>query len=60
MVRVERSASNLGVAVVETVFDDGGNLLSLDRMGNARLVSVVLAADKAWTAAAFGLPTEES
>jgi uncharacterized protein GlcG (DUF336 family) len=53
---VER-ARGLGVAVAIAVTDQGGNLKAFARMDGAPLLSSRIAQDKAWTAAAFGLPT---
>jgi glc operon protein GlcG len=55
---VER-ARELGVAVAIAVTDQGGNLKAFARMDGAPLLSSRIAQDKAWTAAAFGLPTHE-
>lgn len=54
---VER-ATALGVAVVVAVTDAAGELKAYARMDGAPLLSVRIAQDKAWTAAAFGLPTD--
>ncbi len=51
-------ASELGVAVVVAVADAAGELKAYARMDGAPLLSVRIAQDKAWTAAAFGLPTD--
>lgn len=53
---VER-ARELGVEVAIAVVDQGGNLKAFARMDGAPLLSSQIAQDKAWTAAAFGLPT---
>jgi glc operon protein GlcG len=52
----ERAAS-LGVEVAIAVVDQAGNLKAFARMDGAPLLSSGIAQDKAWTAAAFGLPT---
>ncbi len=54
---VER-ATELGVSVVVAVVDAAGELKAYARMDGAPLLSVRIAQDKAWTAAAFGLPTD--
>lgn len=54
---VER-ATEFGVAVVVAVADAAGELKAYARMDGAPLLSVRIAQDKAWTAAAFGLPTD--
>lgn len=51
-------ASELGVAVVVAVADAAGELKAYARMDGAPLLSVRIAQDKAWTAAAFGLSTD--
>lgn len=53
---VERAAA-LGVEVAIAVVDQAGNLKAFARMDRAPLLSSGIAQDKAWTAAAFGLPT---
>jgi len=44
----------MGIAVVDT----GGNVVAAARMDGAQLVALPLATDKAYTAVAFGRPTE--
>jgi glc operon protein GlcG len=51
-------AEELGVRVVISVVDRGGNPLALLRMDGAFLFSVEVAQKKAWTAAAAGIPTD--
>jgi glc operon protein GlcG len=53
---IER-AQQLGVEVAIAVVDQAGNLKAFARMDGAPLLSSQIAQDKAWTAAAFGLPT---
>ena len=48
----------MGVPVTVTVVDDGGNLKSMRRMDGA-LVSVQTAQNKAYAAAAIGMPVDE-
>lgn len=55
---VER-AKEIGVCVNVAVVDSGGHLLSFIRMDGAPLLSVEIAQNKAYTAAAFGIPTHE-
>ncbi len=50
-------ARELGVEVAVAVADQAGNLKAFARMDGAPLLSSQIAQDKAWTAAAFGLPT---
>lgn len=47
----------LGVPVCIAVTDQAGHLMAYLRMDRAPLLSERLAIDKAWTVAAFGLPT---
>jgi ATP:cob(I)alamin adenosyltransferase len=54
-----RRAREIGVPMVLTVVDSGGNLLELRRMDNALLVSTSLAPRKAYTAAALRMPTSK-
>jgi uncharacterized protein GlcG (DUF336 family) len=53
-----RAAELLGVALGITVVDGAGGVVASIRMDGAQLVAVELATDKAFTAAAFGEPTE--
>ena len=55
---VER-AGQLGVPVVFSAVDSGGNLVLLHRMEGALLGSVDISAGKAYTANAFQMPTHE-
>ena len=55
---VER-AGQLGVPVVFSAVDSGGNLVLLQRMEGALLGSVDVSAGKAYTANAFRMPTHE-
>lgn len=54
-----READSLGVAVCVAVSDRAGHLLAYGRMDGAPLLSGEIAQDKAYTVAAFGLPTHE-
>lgn len=53
------AAAAEGVPVCVAVADRGGNLVSFVRMDDAPLLSTQLSQDKAYTVAAFGLPTHE-
>ncbi|MBZ5199629.1 heme-binding protein [Planomicrobium chinense] len=53
----EEEAKNIGVAMVITVVDDGGNLVAIHRMDDAWLASIDIAQNKAWTAVALKMPT---
>ncbi|MCP8970500.1 GlcG/HbpS family heme-binding protein [Ectobacillus ponti] len=57
--RACEKAGQLGVAVNAAVVDGGGNLQAFLRMDGAPLLSIGIAQDKAYTAAAFGLPTSD-
>lgn len=53
-------AESIGVAVCVAVADRGGHLLAFARMDGAPIMSASIAADKAYTVAAFaGLPTHQ-
>ncbi|WP_338751290.1 heme-binding protein [Bacillus sp. FJAT-52991] len=52
-------AEELRVAVNVAIVDNGGHLIAFTRMDHAPLLSVDIAQNKAYTAAAFGLPTHE-
>lgn len=49
----------VGVPIVFSAVDSGGNLLLLHRMDDALLASVEISMNKAFTAAAFRMPTQE-
>ncbi len=53
----EEEAKNIGVAMVITVVDDGGNLIAIHRMDDAWLASIDIAQNKAWTSVALKMPT---
>jgi uncharacterized protein GlcG (DUF336 family) len=50
-------ARAMGVPMVIAVVDESGVLKAFDRMDGAPLLSVDIAKDKAYTAAAFSMPT---
>ena len=52
-------ARSMDLAMGAAVVDAGGNVVASARMDGAQLVGIPLATDKAYTAAAIGLPTEE-
>lgn len=54
-----RKAREIGVPMVLSVVDAGGNVVETRRMDGALLVSVGLAPHKAYTAAAVRMPTQE-
>ena len=53
----EEEAADIGVQMVITILDDGGNLIASHRMDDAWLASVDIAQNKAWTAVALKMPT---
>ena len=55
----ERKAIEIGVAYNIAVADAGGGLLAHVRMDGAWLGSVDIAINKAWTARAFDMPTDD-
>lgn len=54
----EARASELGVPIVFAAADAGGNLMLLHRMEDSLLGSIDIATNKAFTSAAFKLPTD--
>jgi uncharacterized protein GlcG (DUF336 family) len=52
-----RKATDMGLAMVIAVVDDSGILKAFRRMDGAPLLSVDIAKDKAYTAAAYRIPT---
>jgi uncharacterized protein GlcG (DUF336 family) len=50
-------AQAMGVPMVISIVDESGVLKAFNRMDGAPLLSVELATDKAYTAAAYGFPT---
>ena len=53
----EKEASDIGVQMVISVYDEGGNLIAVHRMDDAWLASVDISQNKAWTAVALKMPT---
>ncbi|OZU87788.1 DNA polymerase III subunit delta' [Virgibacillus indicus] len=53
----EKEAGNIGVQMVISIIDDGGNLIAAHRMDDAWLASVDIAHNKAWTSVALKMPT---
>ncbi|AXF55937.1 GlcG/HbpS family heme-binding protein [Salicibibacter kimchii] len=53
----ETEASRLGVQMVISIFDEGGNLIATHRMDDAWLASIDIAQNKAWTSVALKMPT---
>ncbi len=54
-----RRAAELGVLVTAAVVDEGGNLVAFARMDGAEIAGATLAVDKAYTAVAHRIPTDE-
>ncbi|WP_125154607.1 GlcG/HbpS family heme-binding protein [Clostridium rectalis] len=55
----EKKAAQMNVPVVFTAVDAGGNLMLLHRMENAFITSIDIAINKAFTALALKIPTNE-
>ncbi|SHJ73049.1 ATP:cob(I)alamin adenosyltransferase [Geosporobacter subterraneus DSM 17957] len=55
----EKKAEEIGIPIVFSVVDASGNLILLHRMDNSLLVSIDIAINKAYTAAAVRIPTHE-
>ncbi|WP_085993349.1 GlcG/HbpS family heme-binding protein [Oceanobacillus senegalensis] len=53
----EQESKKLGVNMVISVLDEGGNLIAVHRMDDAWLASVEIAQNKAWTSVALKMPT---
>lgn len=54
----EAKAAEIGVPMVIAVVDESGVLKAFSRMDGAPLLSVQIAQDKAYTAAAYGISTD--
>jgi uncharacterized protein GlcG (DUF336 family) len=52
-------ATEIGRPMVITVVDPSGQLVALRRMDGAPLLSIGISQDKAYSAVAFGLPTDQ-
>ncbi|WP_404451932.1 heme-binding protein [Virgibacillus necropolis] len=55
----ESEASKVGVQMVISVLDEGGNLIATHRMDDAWLASIDIAQNKAWTSVALKMPTHK-
>ncbi|MFZ5967675.1 MAG: cob(I)yrinic acid a,c-diamide adenosyltransferase [Bacillota bacterium] len=55
----EEKALSMGIPIVFSVVDEGGNLVLLHRMKDSLLVSIDISINKAYTANAVKLPTHE-
>ncbi len=52
------AASAIGVPMSFAVMDPGGHLMALERMDGALWVTADVAQGKAWTSAAYGVPSQ--
>lgn len=55
----EEKASDIGITIAVAVIDEGGNLMSFQRMDNTQLASSLLAQNKAYSAVAFQRPSKD-
>nr|BFD87677.1 heme-binding protein [Streptomyces sp. Xyl84] len=55
----KEAAAGLGIPSSVAVVDESGHLNAFGRMDGAGLLTVEIAQDKAYTAAGFGLPTDQ-
>src|SRR5699024_506452 len=53
----EKEEQKLGVKMVISIVDEGGNLIAVHRMDDAWLASIDIAHNKAWTSVALKMPT---
>ncbi|WP_342515019.1 heme-binding protein [Sporosarcina sp. FSL K6-1522] len=53
----EQESKNLGVNMVISVVDQGGNLIAKHRMDDAWIASIEISQNKAWTSVALKAPT---
>lgn len=53
----EKEAKSIGVSMVISVVDEGGNLVAVHRMDDAWLASIDIAQNKAWTSVALKMPS---
>ncbi|MEW9676423.1 heme-binding protein [Lentibacillus sp. L22] len=53
----EKEAQKIGVNMVITILDEGGNLIAVHRMDDAWLASIDISQNKAWTSVALKMPT---
>lgn len=53
----EMEAKKLGIQMVISVADAGGNLIATHRMDDAWIASIDIATNKAWTSVALKMPT---
>ncbi len=55
----EKEASKIGIQMVISVVDNGGNLIATHRMDDAWIASLDIAPNKAWTSVALKMPTSD-
>jgi len=55
--RAKAAAEALGIPMAIAVVDSGGHLVALERMDGAAFPTAEIAWGKAWTAAAWGVPS---
>ncbi|KKB38761.1 GlcG/HbpS family heme-binding protein [Bacillus thermotolerans] len=53
----EEEAKKIGVSMVISIVDEGGNLIATHRMDDAWLASIDIAQNKAWTSVALKMPS---
>ena len=53
----EQEAKKLGINMVISVVDEGGNLIAKHRMDDAWIASIEISQNKAWTSVALKAPT---
>jgi uncharacterized protein GlcG (DUF336 family) len=53
----EEEANKIGVSMVISVVDEGGNLIATHRMDDAWIASIDIAQNKAWTSVALKMPS---
>lgn len=54
-----QKAEEINTPMVIAIVDESGSLKAFRRMDGAKLLSVEIAQNKAWSAAAYGLPTDQ-
>src|SRR5699024_12868958 len=55
----EKEASKIGIQMVISIVDNGGNLIATHRMGDAWIASIDIAPNKAWTSVALKMATSD-
>lgn len=55
----EQEAKSIGVPMVITILDEGGNMVAQHRMDDALLVSVEVSLNKAYSAVSVKMPTDK-